>query len=652
MTDPQEILETYWGYRSFRPLQREIIASVMAGRDTLALLPTGGGKSLCYQVPALALPGVTIVITPLIALMKDQVDALRRRRINAVAIHSAMSAREIDIALDNCVYGDVKLLYIAPERIETRVFHTRVRKMNVSLVAVDEAHCISEWGYDFRPSYLRIARLREWVPEAPFVALTATATSLVLEDIRQHLRLDEPQVFRGSFARPNIRFVVRQVENKLEQLLRVIRGVEGAGIVYARTRRGTEEIAAQLANEGIAADFYHAGLGYRVRAAKQEAWWRGEVRVIVATNAFGMGIDKPDVRFVVHDQMPASLEAYYQEAGRAGRDGRPSYAVLLYNGMDATAARRRIENAYPPLETVRKVYETIFNHLQISVGGGRDAVFDFDLEAFAVRFRIFSLTVFNAIKLLELNGYMTLTDALDNPTRIMFRMSREELYKLQVDRTELDNFLRIVLRLYTGLFTEFVAVDEAYIARMSGYTEQRVKELLYQLSVMRVIRYIPRRNSPLLILHEERLPTEDVVIAPATYHRRREMEELRAAAMAEYADNDTQCRSVVLREYFDERGAEPCGVCDVCRARGEERMYRSSDAFAGMAEELLRVLREETSGGGRSMAVRELVRRMPGRPMVVLTMLRRLLADGRVRQLNDGGMVLGEREVGRAGGRE
>lgn len=638
MAEIREILGKYWGYKEFRPLQREIIDSVLEGRDTVALLPTGGGKSLTYQVPALALPGVTIVITPLIALMKDQVDALRRLRINAVAIHSAMSAKEIDIALDNCVYGDVKLLYIAPERIDTRIFHTRVKKMEVSLVAVDEAHCISEWGYDFRPAYLKISRLREWLPEVPFLAVTATATSLVLEDIKLHLKLEEPKVFRGSFARPNIGFVVRQGENKMEQMLRVIRGVEGSGIVYARTRKATEEIAAQLVLEGVSADFYHAGLGFRMRALRQEAWLRGDVRVIVATNAFGMGIDKADVRFVIHDQMPASLEAYYQEAGRAGRDGKPSYAVLLYNGMDSLAARRRIEMSYPPLETVRKVYEAIFNHLQVTVGGGKDAIFDFDLYEFATRFKMFQLTVFNAIKLLELNGYMTLTDVLDNPTRIMFRMSREELYKLQVDRTELDSFLRIVLRLYTGLFTEFVAVDEKYIARMSGYTEQKVKELLYQLSVMRVIRYIPRRSSPLLILQEERLPVEDVVIAPATYHRRREMEELRAAAMAEYAENGSQCRSVLLREYFDEKEPEPCGVCDVCLSRRREDMFRESDAFAGIRTELLRVLSEMPAG--RSITVRTLVARVPGRPMMVLTMLRRLLAEGQVRQLSDGGVVL------------
>lgn len=638
MAEIQEILEKYWGYKEFRPLQREIIASVLEGRDTVALLPTGGGKSLAYQVPALALPGVTIVITPLIALMKDQVDALRRLRINAVAIHSAMSAKEIDIALDNCVYGDVKLLYIAPERIDTRIFHTRVRKMEVSLVAVDEAHCISEWGYDFRPAYLKIARLREWLPTVSFLAVTATATSLVLEDIKLHLKLEEPRVFRGSFARPNISFVVRCGENKLEQMLRVVRGVGGSGIVYARTRKATEEIAEQLKAEGVAADFYHAGLGFRMRAARQEAWLRGEVRVIVATNAFGMGIDKADVRFVVHDQMPASLEAYYQEAGRAGRDGQPSYAVLLYNRMDALAARRRIETAYPPLDMVRKVYEAIFNHLQVTVGGGKDAIFDFDMREFATRFRMFQLTVFNAIKLLELNGYMTLTDVLDNPTRIMFRTSREELYKLQVERMELDSFLRIILRLYTGLFTEFVAVDERYIAKMSGYTEQKVKELLYQLSVMRVIRYIPRRSSPLLILQEERLPSEDVVIAPATYHRRREMEELRAAAMGEYAENGSQCRSVLLREYFDEVEPEPCGVCDVCLSRRREDMFRESDAFAGVRTEILRVLSELPTG--RPITLRALVARVPGRPMVVLTMLRRLLADGDVRQLTDGGLVL------------
>lgn len=637
MIDPYEILQKHWGYETFRPLQQEIIDSVLSGRDTVALLPTGGGKSLTYQIPALVLPGVTIVITPLIALMKDQVDALRRLKINAVAIHSALTAREIDIALDNCIYGDVKLLYIAPERIDTHVFKTRVRKMEIALVAVDEAHCISEWGYDFRPSYLKIHQLREWMPDVPFLAVTATATSLVLEDIKFHLKLDEPQVFRGSFARPNISFIVREGENKMEQMLRVLRGVEGSGIVYARTRKATEEIALQLKAEGIATDFYHAGLGFRMRAARQNDWMAGRTRVVVATNAFGMGIDKADVRFVIHHQMPASLEAYYQEAGRAGRDGQHSYAVLLYNEMDSLAARRRIETEYPPLDTIRKVYEALFNHLQVTVGGGKDAIFDFDIQQFAVRFKIFSLTVFNAIKLLELNGYMTLTDVLDNPTRIMFRTSREELYKLQVERTEMESFIKILLRMYTGLFTEFVPVDEAYIARMSGYTERRVTELLYQLSVMRVIRYIPRRSSPLLILQEERLPIEDVVIAPITYHRRRELSELRASAMVEYAENQTQCRSVLLRQYFDESGAQPCGVCDVCLARKEGDLYSTLDAYSGITDLILEAL--VNLPAGHSMSIRKLVSDIPGRPMIVLALLRRLLAEGRVGQLADGGLV-------------
>lgn len=632
MSTLETILKKYWGYDSFRPLQGEVVGSVMAGRDTVALLPTGGGKSLTYQLPALALGGVTIVITPLIALMKDQVDALRRRGVSAVAIHSAMSAREIDIALDNCVYGGVKLLYIAPERIDTQIFRARVRRMEVSLIAVDEAHCISQWGYDFRPSYLRIGELRDMLPGVPVLAVTATATGEVLEDIKLHLRLDDPRVFRGSFARPNINFVVRTGDDKFEQMLRVIRSVDGSGIVYARTRKATEDIAAMLRAEGLAADFYHAGLGHRLRTVKQEEWLSGRVRIVVATNAFGMGIDKADVRFVIHHQMPASLEAYYQEAGRAGRDGLRSYAVLLFSGMDSVAAGRRIAMEFPSLDQIRTVYEALFNHLQVSIGGGKDQVFDFDLMTFAARFKIFALTAYNALKILELNGYLILTDLLDNPTRIMFRTSREDLYKLQVERTDLESFIRILLRLYTGLFTEFVPIDEGHIARMSGYTEARVVELLNLLSQMRVIRYIPRRSSPLLILQEERLPTSDVAIAPETYHRRRETAELRASAMAEYTENGTQCRSVVMRNYFDEQDAEPCGVCDVCRSRSQSDLFTTADAFAGIEVSIL----DRLAHGERAVTLRALMSEIPGRPMVVLTALRRLIAAGRVEQSSAG----------------
>ncbi len=623
----QQILETNWRHKEFRPLQREIIESVMAGADTVALLPTGGGKSITYQLPALALPGIAVVITPLIALMKDQVDALRKRHINAVAVHSALQPHEVDRLLDNCVYGGVKILYIAPERIDTPMFRSRLRKMEVSLVAVDEAHCISEWGYDFRPSYLRIKELRDQLPGVPFLALTATATRQVLDDICGQLRLNEPRVFRAGFARPNLRFVLREGENKLDQLLRVVRGVEGSGIVYVRTRRAAEEVAAQLMQEGISADFYHAGLGHRLRNAKQEDWTRGRLRIIVATNAFGMGIDKSDVRFVVHHQMPASLEAYYQEAGRAGRDGLPAYAVLLYQGADVAAAERRIALEYPPLDTIRQVYEALFNYLQVPVGEGKNQLFDFDLMAFATRFKFFSLTAYNALKILELNGYLTLTDLMENPTRIQFRISREELYKLQVDRTDLEGFIKGVLRMYTGLFTDLVPIDEGEIARRSGYTEERVVQMLYRLSVMRVIRYIPRRNSPLVVLEQERLPTADLTILPQTYDRRRELSQLRAAAMVEYAENRTQCRSVVIGHYFDEADPEPCGVCDVCLERkttptaAEHRLHAVEE----------RVLERLNSlEAGETIALRQLVAAIPGSSMRVLTAIRRLVAEGKV----------------------
>ncbi len=639
MAQLHEILQKHWGYTEFRPLQREIIESVAGGRDTVALLPTGGGKSLTYQVPALALEGLTIVVTPLIALMKDQVDALRRRGINAVAVNSAMSAREVDIALNNCVFGDVKLLYIAPERIGTRMFTGRVANMNVSLVAVDEAHCISEWGYDFRPSYLEIKSLREVLPGVPFLAVTATATSQVLDDIVRNLDLEDPQVFRGSFARPNISFVVREGENKADQMLRVIRSVPGSGIVYVRTRRHAEEIAAALREEGIAAEHYHAGLDYRLRSVRQEAWLKGQIRVIVATNAFGMGIDKADVRFVIHHRMPDSVEAYYQEAGRAGRDGLKAYAVLMHDAQDTAVAGRRIDMEFPAIPKIREVYEALFNYIQMGIGSGREFASAFDLQAFSVRFKLFPLTAFNALKILEMNGYLTLTDPSESPTRIMFRIGREELYKLQVSRADLEGFIKALLRSYTGLFTELTAIDEEYLASRSGYTTGTVAQMLYQLSAMRVISYVPRRSTPLLILHENRVPAADVHIRPETYHRRREMSQLRGAAMAEYAENHTMCRSVMLREYFDEQGARPCGVCDVCLSRRDRGQFRTAEAFAGVEQQLTEALRTLTAGG-RGATIHSLVASVPGRSMLVLTALRRLIAAGRIAQQSDGTLML------------
>ena len=518
-----DTLKRYWGFTEFRPVQLEIIRSVLEGRDTLALMPTGGGKSLTYQVPTLAREGLCIVVTPLIALMKDQVDRLRARAVPAVAIHSGLSPRQIDIALDNCAYGDVKFLYVAPERLATEAFRLRVVRMNVQLIAVDEAHCISQWGYDFRPSYLRIAELREKLPGVPVLALTASATKTVADDIMRHLKFPEPHILRSSFARPNLSYSVRRTDDKNGQLLRLVRNVPGTGIVYVRTREGTEQIADLLRQEGTTAAAYHGGLGHAERSLRQEEWLSGKTRVMVATNAFGMGIDKADVRFVVHYAMCDSLESYYQEAGRAGRDSQRAYALLLVASDDSDRIARRFEQEFPPLEKIKEIYERICSYLQIGIGDGGEASFLFNIHDFCARERLYSGTVTSALKLLQQNGYMTLTDAQENPARVMFCVSRDELYKLRVQRDELDHFIRTLLRLYNGVFTEFRPIDEGELATWSGYTVQRVKELLKRLWQLRVIRYIPSNRSPILFMNEERLPRADLYIAPETYTRRQEL---------------------------------------------------------------------------------------------------------------------------------
>ena len=459
-----EVLQRYWGYDSFRPVQEEIIRSVCQGRDTLALMPTGGGKSLTYQVPTMLREGLCIVVTPLIALMKDQVDRLRRLGINAAAIHSGLSMRQIDIVLDNCVYGDVKFLYVAPERLVTEAFRLRVERMRVSLLAVDEAHCISQWGYDFRPSYLRIAELRERLPEVPVLALTASATPAVARDIMRQLRFAEPHVLRSSFARPNLSYAVRHDEDKNEQLLRVVRNVAGSGIVYVRTRDGCEQLTEFLRDAGVAATCYHGGLANAERSIRQEEWLAGRTRIMVAPNAFGMGIDKADVRFVVHYSMPDSLESYYQEAGRAGRDGKRAYAVLLVAPDDAERVQRRFDLQFPPLDEIRDIYEKVCSYLQIGIGDGEQASFVFNIHDFCAKFRLFGGKVASALKLLQQNGYLTLTDEMRNPARILFCISRDDLYKLRVVRNDLDHFIRTVLRLYDGVFTDFRPIDEQEIA--------------------------------------------------------------------------------------------------------------------------------------------------------------------------------------------
>ena len=633
------VMEKYWGYKDFRPGQEQIMLSVTEGRDTLALMPTGGGKSLTYQVPVLAREGLCIVVTPLIALMKDQVDRLRRLGIPAAAIHSGLSYTQIDIALDNCVYGDMKFLYVAPERLATEAFRLRVQRMKVSLIAVDEAHCISQWGYDFRPSYLRIAELRRLLPEVPVLALTASATGLVAEDIMQRLDFESPNIIRSSFARPNLSYAVRRTDDKQEQLMRIVEAVPGTGIIYMRTREGCEQMAEQLRQAGHSAAFYHAGLPHAERDMRQEEWTSGKVRIMVATNAFGMGIDKADVRFVVHYTMCDSLESYYQEAGRAGRDGRRSYAVLLVSSEDRQLIERRFEAEFPPLETVKAVYEKVCDFVQVAVGDGLYASFPFNMREFCSRNHIFAGKVMAAMKLLQQNGYLTLTEEMENPARILFCVSRDDLYRIRIERNDLDHMIRTVLRLYNGVFTDFRPIDEREIATVSGYTVAHVKELLKRMWQMRIIRYIPSNRSAILFFDEERLPTKDIYISPDTYLRRKQLMTERFENMLRYADNDDTCRSVLLQKYFGDEQADDCGVCDVClakrrRARAAQATAPGADAAAALRQQITDALRETPMTG------KKLCRRITLDPQNVAAAIDAMIADGKISATASGKLVL------------
>ncbi len=625
-------LEKFWGYKEFRPGQEQIIHSIMSGCDTLALMPTGGGKSLTYQVPTLAQEGLCIIITPLIALMKDQVDRLKRLGIPAVAIHSGLSFKQIDIALDNCVYGDVKFLYVAPERLATEAFRLRVQRMNVSLLAVDEAHCISQWGYDFRPSYLRIAEIRKLIPDTPVLALTASATDLVAKDIMSHLGFEKPNIIRSSFARPNLSYAVRHTDDKNEQLLRIINNVQGSGIVYMRSREGCEQLCELLRNQGISASYYHAGLPHAERAMRQEEWTSGRTRIMVATNAFGMGIDKADVRVVVHYTMSDSLESYYQEAGRAGRDGKRSYAVLLVASDDKSKITKRFEQEFPSLETIKSVYEKVCDFVQMAVGDGLYASMPLNLHEFCRREKIYIGTVMAVMDLLEQNGYMTLTEEMENPAKVMFCVSRDDLYKIRVDRIDLDHIIRTILRLYNGIFTEFRAIDERQIAAISGYTEEKVKELLKRMWQMRIIRYIPANSSPMLFFNEERLPTNDLYIAPETYHHRKELMQERFENMVSYSMQQTECRSVVIQRYFGDQEATPCGVCDICL---EQRRRRKSSQ-TNIADTIIHLL------GKEPMTTREICREIKAEPELIASVIEQMQREGKISATISGKLIINE----------
>ena len=586
----EEILKQYWGYSHFRSIQRDVIESVYNGNDTLALMPTGGGKSITFQVPALAMEGTCLVITPLIALMKDQVENLKKRGINAIAVHSGLTRHEVDVALDNCAYGEVKFLYLSPERTTTELFRERLRKIKVSMVAVDESHCISQWGYDFRPSYLRIAELREIIPEpVPFLALTATATPEVVEDIQQKLKFRNHMVFSMSFARENLVYLVRKVEDKSKHLVKIAQSIPGSGIVYVRNRSKTREIALMFQKEGISADFYHAGLTMEVRNARQNDWQTGKTKVIVATNAFGMGIDKPDVRFVAHVDLPDSPEAYFQEAGRAGRDLKLAYAVLLYNETDSQKIEQRVESNFPPIEEIKRTYQALGSYLNVAIGAGKGETYDFNLMDFCSAYKLNSAKAYSSLKILEREGYLELTDELDNPSRIMFIASKQELYKFQVAHADLDGFIKVVLRNFTGVFSQYVRIDEVYLARLAGIPVEKTFENLKSLSRHKIISYIPKKRTPLVIFIEERLDDKNLRIDPSSYRLLKSRFEDRAKAMLSYANNQTKCRSQILCEYFGQKDSYRCGKCDVCTSRNELDMskYEFDLILEGLKKQLL-----------------------------------------------------------------
>lgn len=576
-----DILRKYWGYEDFRGIQREIIESIGSGRDTLGLMPTGGGKSITFQVPALAQEGVCLVITPLIALMKDQVSHLRQRGIRAAAIHSDMTHSAILQALDNCVYGGTQILYVSPERLHSELFQAKFRHMKVSFITVDEAHCISQWGYDFRPSYLHIAEIRQLKPEIPVLALTATATKEVVEDIQEQLRFKEKNVFRMSFERKNLAYVVRKATDKPSELRHILNSVNGSAIVYARSRKRTKETAEWLVSQGISATYYHAGLDVDVKDRHQQAWINDEKRVMVATNAFGMGIDKPDVRLVIHIDSPDSLEAYFQEAGRAGRDGKKAYAVLLYDSSDARKLSKRVAQTYPEKEYIRDVYEHLAYFFQVGTGTGRGRTFEFSIDKFCVTYKYFPVLVNSALQILERSGYIHYEADPDNSARILFLLERNDLYFLENTTKETEAVITALLRLYGGLFTDYVYIDEGFVANEAGLTQPQVYMVLKELSKRHIVDFIPRRRIPYITYTREREDGDRVIIPQSVYEERRTQYIKRIQAMLDYANNDHVCRSRQLLDYFGEECWQDCRQCDVCVTHqgnmpneGRTRLYR------------------------------------------------------------------------------
>lgn len=587
MTDDyRKILKDYWGYDNFRGIQEDIIRSIGSGRDTLGLMPTGGGKSITFQIPAMAKDGLCIVITPLIALMKDQVRNLRDRGIKAIAIYSGMTREEIIIALENCIFGNYKFLYISPERLDTEIFRIKLRSMKVSMITVDESHCISQWGYDFRPAYLKISEIRNLLPGVPVLALTATATPEVVKDIQQRLAFKEENVFRMSFERKNLAYIVRKTESKQEELLHILKHVDGSAIVYAHNRKRTKEYAQLLNENGITATFYHAGLNNETKDQRQKSWVKGETRVMVATNAFGMGIDKPDVRLVVHVDIPDSPEAYFQEAGRGGRDGKKAYAVLLYARSDKATLKKRITDTFPEKDYIRTVYEHLNYYYQMAMGDGLGCTREFNIDEFCRNFKHFPIQVDSALKILTRAGYLEYTDEQDNNSRLMFTLTKEELYRIHETSPETEKLINIILRSYTGVFTEYAYINEETLSLRTGMTRQQVYDTLISLTRRRILHYIPGKKTPYIIYTRERQEADRLIFTKEVYEDRKESFIRRIEAMTEYAETEDKCRSRMLLLYFGEKNEHNCGQCDVCLSS------HSSGIRQGVFDEISRAIEE------------------------------------------------------------